>query len=148
MTNLLIRKMSVDDIEEVSAIENESFTVPWSKKTYQDELTLNQYANYFVILSNDVIVGFCGMWLVIDEAQITNIAIRKAYRGKRFGEALFQYVLNYAIAHHASRLSLEVRVSNLVAQRLYKKFGLVPGGIRRNYYTDNQEDALVLWVNL
>lgn len=148
MSKYSIRKMELVDIEQVMEVDKRSFPKPWSKEIYTEEIKNNSYAHYFVLEVEDRIVGFCGMWLVLDEAQITNIAIDPNYRGKKYGEALFQYVMNVAIASQARILSLEVRVSNLIAQRLYKKFGLQPGGIRRNYYTDNQEDALVLWVNL
>ncbi|MBM7573618.1 ribosomal protein S18-alanine N-acetyltransferase [Aquibacillus albus] len=143
-----IRQMTLKDINQVLTIEQSSFGVPWSKEVFFKELTENPYSIYFVIEEDGRIFGYCGMWLVIDEAQITNIALLPEYRGRKFGKALFQYVLNQAIALGAARLSLEVRVSNVVAQNLYRQFGLIPGGIRKNYYTDNNEDALVMWVNL
>ena len=148
MSKYRIRKMEIADIESVMLVDERSFPKPWTKEIYTQEVTNNSYAYYFVMEVDDKIVGFCGLWLVMDEAQITNIAIDPDYRGNKYGEALFQYVMNFAIANHARILSLEVRVSNLTAQSLYKKFGLQPGGIRKNYYTDNHEDALVLWVNL
>ncbi|MFC4389344.1 ribosomal protein S18-alanine N-acetyltransferase [Gracilibacillus marinus] len=146
--NIEIREMTEADIESVLEIDQLSFANPWPINIYYDELNKNSYAHYFVVTVDQKVVGFCGTWIVIDEAQITNIAIHPAYRGKRYGDGLFQHVINFAIANNVSRLSLEVRVSNIPAQQLYKKYGLVPGGIRKNYYTDNQEDALVLWVNL
>ncbi|MDL4841950.1 ribosomal protein S18-alanine N-acetyltransferase [Aquibacillus rhizosphaerae] len=148
MTKVIIRQMTVMDIDRVAQIEATSFSIPWTKDIYYKELTENPYAFYFVVEKDGLICGFCGLWVVIDEAQITNIAIDPNYRGKKYGKALFQYVINQAIALGSARLSLEVRVSNLVAQNLYKNYGLVPGGIRKNYYTDNNEDALVMWVNL
>ncbi|WP_413092335.1 ribosomal protein S18-alanine N-acetyltransferase [Terribacillus sp. 179-K 1B1 HS] len=143
-----VRPMRLADVSAVYAIETASFTVPWSIDIFEREITENTFANYFVIESDGVIAGYCGMWLVIDEAQITNIAILPEYRGQKLGEKLFAHVVEQAIFAGAYRLSLEVRVSNLTAQHLYRKFGLVPGGIRKNYYTDNQEDAIVMWVNL
>ncbi|WP_163538259.1 ribosomal protein S18-alanine N-acetyltransferase [Gracilibacillus sp. YIM 98692] len=148
MDKIVFRKMTENDIEAVSQIDEKSFPKPWPKQIYYEEMNLNQYAKYFVTTVNEEVVGFCGTWMVLDEAQVTNIAIHPAYRGRGLGEGLFQYVINYAVAHDVKHLSLEVRMSNLVAQRMYKKFGLQPGGVRKNYYTDNQEDALVLWVNL
>ncbi|ENH96412.1 ribosomal-protein-alanine N-acetyltransferase [Gracilibacillus halophilus YIM-C55.5] len=140
--------MTKEDIDYVYDVDKRSFVTPWPKDIYYEEMTRNQYARYFVATVDQQVVGFCGTWMVIDEAQITNIAIDPAYRGRQLGTGLFQYVMNEAIANGVKRLSLEVRVSNVVAQRMYKKFGLVPGGIRKNYYVDNHEDALVLWVNL
>ncbi|WP_186578525.1 ribosomal protein S18-alanine N-acetyltransferase [Aquibacillus kalidii] len=148
MPEVIIRRMTREDINQVAVIEESSFAVPWTKDIYEKELTENPYANYFVIEMMEQIVGFCGLWVVIDEAQITNIAISPQYRGYKLGAALFQYVINQAVTLGAIRLSLEVRKSNIVAQGLYRKFGLVPGGVRKNYYTDNNEDAIVMWVNL
>ncbi|QXE03322.1 ribosomal protein S18-alanine N-acetyltransferase [Terribacillus sp. DMT04] len=140
--------MQLADIPAAYTIETASFATPWTIDIFEREITENTFASYFVIEKEGVIAGYCGMWLVIDEAQITNIAILPSYRGKKLGEKLFAHVMEQAILAGAYRLSLEVRVSNLPAQHLYRKFGLVPGGIRKNYYTDNQEDAIVMWVNL
>ncbi|WP_058306285.1 ribosomal protein S18-alanine N-acetyltransferase [Gracilibacillus massiliensis] len=148
MAKVQFRKMKESDIEAVMNIDKRSFPKPWPEDIYYEELNNNNYAVYFVALVDNKIVGFCGCWMILDEAQITNIAVDPSYRGKGYGQGLFQYVINYGIAHGIRLLSLEVRVSNVAAQRMYKNFGLQPGGIRKNYYTDNQEDAIVLWVNL
>ncbi|MFB1052213.1 ribosomal protein S18-alanine N-acetyltransferase [Paraliobacillus sp. JSM ZJ581] len=148
MREVVIRQMTMDDIEQVKIIEEACFSVPWTEDIYQKELTENAYAAYYVIEKDRQIIGFCGLWIVIDEAQITNIAILPNYRGFGYGSYLFQYIINQAMLAGAVRLSLEVRVSNLVAQKLYRKFGLKPAGIRKNYYTDNNEDAMVMWVNV
>lgn len=146
MAEISIRRMLVEDVQDVIEVEKASFPTPWTIDIYYQELTENRYAHYYVIEWEGRIVGFAGMWLVIDEAQITNIAIHPDFRGKRLGGKLFHHVLLTAIKLGAKQLSLEVRQSNIVAQKMYHKFGLVPGGIRRNYYTDNQEDAIVMWV--
>jgi len=143
-----VRPMQLTDVPAVYKIETASFATPWTIDIFEREITENTFANYFVIESDGVIAGYCGMWLVIDEAQITNIAILPSFRGQKLGEKLFAHVMEQAIMAGAYRLSLEVRVTNVPAQHLYRKFGLVPGGIRKNYYTDNQEDAIVMWVNL
>ncbi|UFT99836.1 ribosomal protein S18-alanine N-acetyltransferase [Radiobacillus kanasensis] len=148
MTEAVIRKMVLEDIDQVVDIEQQSFATPWPRDIFFNELTNNQYANYFVVEVDGLVVGYCGLWVVIDDAQITNIAILPSHRGQSYGKALFQHVMHKATALGALRLSLEVRLSNTVAQRMYRSFGLVPGGIRKSYYTDNNEDALVMWVNL
>ncbi|WP_182201537.1 ribosomal protein S18-alanine N-acetyltransferase [Paraliobacillus salinarum] len=148
MSEVSVRKMTVDDIKQVRIVEEACFATPWTEDIYQKELIQNSYAHYYVIEKGKQIVGFCGIWIVVDEAQITNIAILPTYRGCGYGSYLFQYVINQAMLAGSVRLSLEVRVSNLVAQKLYRKFGLKPAGIRKNYYTDNNEDAMVMWVNL
>ena|SRR5690625_2885896 len=148
MAKIHIRKMIEGDLKEVMEIEKVSFSSPWSRNVFAQEVKENRYAHYFVLEDGNKVVGYAGMWIVIDDAQVTNIAIHPNYRGKKLGEKLFGYLLQYALHQGVVRLSLEVRVSNLVAQRMYRKFGLVPAGIRKNYYTDNQEDALIMWVNL
>ena len=148
MAKIVIRKMEIKDVPEVLKVEKSSFPVPWTSDIFYHELTDNMHALYFVVDYDGEIIGYAGMWIVIDEAQITNIAILPEYRGKKIGEQLFHHLMMAAIRIGAVQLSLEVRVSNIVAQRMYRKFGLLPGGIRKNYYTDDQEDALVMWVNL
>ncbi|SFB38084.1 ribosomal-protein-alanine N-acetyltransferase [Lentibacillus halodurans] len=148
MAELSIRKMGLSDIDAVMEVEKKSFMTPWPKDILLQELSHNQYAHYYVMLIDQQLIGYAGMWHVIDDAQITNIAINPDFRGRKWGETLFLYVLQQAVQMGTKRLSLEVRVSNIVAQRMYRKFGLVPGGVRKNYYADNQEDAIVMWVNL
>lgn len=142
-----IRNMELGDVHHVLEVERASFPTPWTTDIFYHELTDNLHAHYYVVEWEKGIIGYAGMWVVIDEAQITNIAILPDFRGKKIGEKLFQHMLLTAVSFGTERLSLEVRESNIVAQKMYQKFGLVPGGIRKNYYTDNQEDAIVMWVN-
>jgi len=140
--------MELQDVDKVVEIENSSFAVPWTRESFQNEMFLNRFAIYTIAELNGEIIGYCGMWLVIDESQITNIALLPEYRGKGYGEQLLRYVMNLAREKGAVVMTLEVRVSNSSAQSLYRKLGFQDGGIRKNYYSDNQEDALVMWVNL
>lgn len=144
---MTFRMMNVDDIEQVLEVERQSFTLPWSKEAFLNELTVNQYAVYIVIEDNGKIAGYCGSWVVIDESHITNIAILPEYRGKKLGEALLRKMIEISISMGAIRMTLEVRVSNMVAINLYEKLGFQKGGIRKRYYTDNHEDANIMWVN-
>ncbi|OZU87374.1 ribosomal-protein-alanine N-acetyltransferase [Virgibacillus indicus] len=148
MAEAILRKMELADVDAVMEVEKASFSKPWTIDIFYQEITDNDHAHYFVIEVDKKIIGYIGAWIIIDEAQITNIAILPEYRGYKLGEKLFGYTLKQAMLMGVARLSLEVRKSNIVAQGLYRKFGLVPGGIRKNYYTDDQEDALVMWVNL
>lgn len=148
MADAIIRKMELTDIDHVLDVEAVSFQTTWTKDIFFQELVENDFANYFVMELRKKIIGYVGLWVVMGDAQITNIAIRPEYRGKKYGEKLFLYAIKQAIRLNGQRLSLEVRVSNIIAQRMYRKFGLMPGGIRKNYYTDNQEDAIVMWVKL
>ncbi|MED3662568.1 ribosomal protein S18-alanine N-acetyltransferase [Ureibacillus sp. FSL K6-8385] len=143
------RKMTAQDVEAVHAIEVESFPTPWSLDSFHYEMRVNPYAYYIVAEDDDGnIVGYCGMWIVIDSAQITNVAVTEKARGQGIGEGLMREAMRAAKEHNADMMSLEVRVSNEVAQNLYRKLGFQEGGIRKGYYADNHEDALVMWVKL
>ena len=108
----------------------------------------NRFATYFVAEDGDKIIGYCGVWVILDEAHITNIGVLPDYRGYKIGEAILRKVMLFAKLKSAIQMSLEVRVSNEIAQNLYRKLGFQNGGIRKGYYTDNYEDALVMWVKL
>lgn len=148
MSDLIIRKAVREDIADIMRVEATSFSEPWPEDIFYQEIVHNAYANYYVATLKSKVIGYAGLWTVIDDAQITNIAIHADYRGQGYGEQLFKFILQQALMLGARRLSLEVRESNLAAQKLYRKYGLVAGVIRKNYYTDNQEDAIVMWVNL
>ena len=140
--------MTVDDLDEVMEVEVNSFTIPWSREAFFNELTKNQFAQYLIVEVDQKVVGYCGVWIIVDEAHITNIALLPEYRGLKLGEALMAKVMELAREIGAIRMTLEVRVSNMRAQNLYRKFGFEEGAIRKQYYTDNMEDAIVMWVNL
>ncbi len=145
---ITFRKMTVDDLDDVMEVEVNSFTLPWSREAFFNELTKNQFAQYLVVEVDQKVVGYCGVWIIIDEAHITNIALLPECRGMKLGEALMAKVMELAREMGALRMTLEVRVSNERAQNLYRKFGFEAGAIRKQYYTDNLEDAIVMWVNL
>ncbi|MGM0899397.1 MAG: ribosomal protein S18-alanine N-acetyltransferase [Bacillota bacterium] len=141
------RKMTIHDVDAVYEIEKQSFTLAWTKEAFEQEMLKNEFAYYMLAETEQGIVGYCGMWLVMDEAHITNIAISPQQRGKKLGEALMRAAMESAKAQGAKLMTLEARVSNIAALNLYKKLGFQNGGIRKGYYTDNQEDAIVMWVN-
>ena len=143
------RKMTAADVEAVYAIELATFPVPWTLDSFHYEMRENKYAHYIVAINDDnKIIGFCGMWIVIDAAQITNVAVLQEARGLGIGEALMREAMQVAKDGGAEMMSLEVRVTNTVAQNLYRKLEFQDGGVRKGYYTDNGEDALVMWVKL
>ncbi|GIO25041.1 ribosomal protein S18-alanine N-acetyltransferase [Oceanobacillus sp. J11TS1] len=148
MSELVIRQMTLEDIPGVLEVEEASFAEPWDAEVFHKELCENEHAYYFVACIQERIIGYIGSWIVWEDGQITNFAVHPDMRGHKIGEKLFGYVMALMTSQGIERLSLEVRVSNVVAQSLYRKFGLVPGGIRKHYYTDNFEDAMVMWVNL
>ncbi|MBV6686212.1 ribosomal protein S18-alanine N-acetyltransferase [Bacillus sp. JRC01] len=143
-----IRFMTVDDVDAVMEIEEQSFTVPWSREAFISEMEENHLSMYIVIEDESGIAGYCGVWMVVDEAHITNVAVLPSHRGKGYGELLMRKIMEMAIESGARVMTLEARLSNVPAQSLYRKLGFQNGGIRKRYYSDNQEDALVMWVNL
>lgn len=139
----LIRKMTERDLDEVMVIEKDSFTLPWSRPSYESELQ-NQYANYLVCDWEGEVAAYVGMWTLFEEAHITNVAVGKEYRGRGMGRVLMLEEEKLARAKKAERILLEVRPSNISALTMYKGLGFVTTGIRKQYYADNQEDALVM----
>lgn len=147
-SDIKLRKASIADLDGMIDVELQSFSLPWTKEAFYNEFVNNNFAVYMVLEHRGRIIGYCGVWLVVDEAHITNIAVLPEYRGQKLGEILLRYVMEYAREMGAKSMTLEARVSNLVARSLYKKLGFLDGGIRKNYYTDNHEDAIVMWVNI
>lgn len=145
-----LRKMELGDVEKVVGIEKLSFPTPWSTYAFTCEILDNDFANYFVLTleSDENIIGYGGMWIILDEAHITNIAITPAHRGQRLGELLLRHMMNAAKAKGVERITLEVRVSNTSAQKLYERLGFKSAGIRKGYYIDNKEDAIIMWKEL
>jgi len=143
---VVIDDMTLDDIDAVQEVERSSFPVPWPANAFRHELTQNRNARYVVARSGDGIVGYAGLWLMVDEAHITTFAVHPDHRRLRIGERLLQRLFEIAVAMSAEWLTLEVRASNLPAQRLYEKYGFRRAGVRRRYYSDNNEDALIMWT--
>ncbi|SFF29339.1 ribosomal-protein-alanine N-acetyltransferase [Paenibacillus catalpae] len=146
--NLVFRSMTMEDISSIVAIEQEAFATPWTSEAFKNELTSNMFARYMVMEQDDQIIGYGGMWVIVDEAHVTNIAIQADHRGQGLGERLLTELQQTAAFFGANKMTLEVRVSNEVAQRLYRKLGFKPSGIRPAYYSDNNEDALIMWAEL
>jgi ribosomal-protein-alanine N-acetyltransferase len=142
--NVVIAPMQVADVGAVQAIEQASFSAPWPPNAYLTELQANRLAHYMVVRVGDAVVGYAGLWLMVDEAHITTFAVHPDWRRRHLGDRLLLALLDMAIERRASEATLEVRLSNLPARRLYEKFGFRPVGIRPRYYTDNNEDALIM----
>ena len=135
-----------EDLDGVLAVEEESFTNPWTKEMYAWELQNRAVCHIFVVRTSEQrVIGFCAFWLVVDEIHINNVAIRPALRGQGIGTQLFQRVFAEARQLGARRATLEVRASNEAARRLYERLGFYVAGTRPNYYTKPVEDALILW---
>ncbi|HXW77140.1 MAG TPA: ribosomal protein S18-alanine N-acetyltransferase [Candidatus Eremiobacteraceae bacterium] len=138
--------MGVDDIPEVLRVEALCFTTPWPRNAFQNELTDNKLAHYFVGRSDDAIVAYGGLWVILEDAHITTIAVHPSHQGQRNGERILVKLLEESIDRGACWVTLEVRESNVVAQNLYKKYGFTVVNTRRGYYSDNDENALVMWA--
>ncbi|MCL0052429.1 ribosomal protein S18-alanine N-acetyltransferase [Peptococcaceae bacterium] len=160
-----IQKMKPEHLPQVMEIERLSFTRPWSRRDFIHELFCNQLSCYIVALlesswrsaefsknlskQNECkVIGYAGMWLILDEAHITNLAVHPDYRNHGIGMKLMQGLLNIASENGAVRATLEVRKSNACARKLYKKLGFIEEGVRKNYYRDNKEDAIIMWKSI
>ena len=141
---LLIRPMAIDDLATVQHIERTSFSTPWPPQAYRQELETNRLAHYLVAQLGGEVVGYGGIWIMVDEAHVTTFAVHPAYRRRRIGERLLLALLDLSVDRGAREATLEVRLSNVGARRLYEKYGFRPVGIRPRYYSDNQEDALIM----
>jgi len=136
--------MTLDDLEAVHGIELASFSVPWPDDAYRNELLTNRLASYVVARAGDAVVGFGGLWVMVDEAHITTFAVDPRWRRRGVGEWILLGLLGRAAERNAREATLEVRISNMPARRLYEKYGFRPVGIRPRYYSDNGEDALIM----
>lgn len=139
-----IETMRLEDLDPVHVIERASFNAPWPANAYRTELESNRLAHYLVARADDTIVGYGGMWLMVDEAHITTFAVHPRWRRRRIGERLILAFLDLALDRGAHEATLEVRLSNLPARRLYEKYGFRPVGLRPRYYSDDHEDALIM----
>jgi ribosomal-protein-alanine N-acetyltransferase len=141
---VVIEAMRLDDLDAVQAIELASFSTPWPSNAYRSELMTNRLATYLVARIGDEVVAYGGMWLMVDEAHITTFAVHPAWRRQRLADRLLLAFLDLARDRRAREATLEVRLSNLPARRLYEKYGFRPVGLRPRYYSDNNEDALIM----
>jgi ribosomal-protein-alanine N-acetyltransferase len=141
-----IAPMRMDDLARVIEIEQASFPTPWPRDAYTHELRENRLACYLVARLMHQIVGYTGMWIILDEAHVTTIAVAPEHRRRRIGERLLVALLEEAMRRGARWVTLEVRKSNAGAQALYRKYGFKEIGVRRGYYSDNREDAIVMWT--
>ncbi len=144
-----IRQMAEGDLEEVSEIERDSFPTPWSKGLFAKELAI-PFARAFVAQEKDSgkVVGYLCFWLVDQETHILNLAVHPRRRRQGIGTRLLTFGVNYCRRQGVQQMTLEVRRSNLRAISLYRNFQFQPQGIRRKYYTDSGEDAILMGLDL
>lgn len=142
------RLMTAEDIPQVQLIERKCFSTPWSRNIFLSEVTQNDNAVYLVAQIAELIIGYVGIWIILDEGHITNIAVHPDYQRQGVGKALMDQITIVAIARGVIAMTLEVRISNHGAQALYNQLGFEPKGIRKQYYQDDKEDALIMWREL
>lgn len=143
---MLIEPMAQADLPAVLRIEGLSFTTSWPANAFSNEIRDNKLAHYFVGRLGGQLVAYGGIWVILEDSHITTIAVHPEYRGLKLGEEMLLKLLDEAILQGASWITLEVRESNDVAQKLYRKYGFTIVSTRRGYYSDNGENALVMWA--
>ncbi|MBM7866133.1 ribosomal protein S18-alanine N-acetyltransferase [Heliobacterium gestii] len=159
------RPMTLSDVDEVLAIEQVSFPTPWSRSAFVTELTESRLSHYWVCIEagegearsaffaaqseqEEQVIGYAGVWIILDEVHITTIAVHPERRGEGLGEAMLHHLFFETAQLGGERITLEVRPSNTNALALYRKIGFQDVGCRRGYYTDTGEDAIIMWREL
>jgi ribosomal-protein-alanine N-acetyltransferase len=145
LSDLRVIRMRRRHLPGVLRIENRSYPRPWSLGIFLSEISLGESRQYFVAVLGSKVIGYCGMMVILDECHITNIAVDGSYGSKGVAKRLLLNAFEVAQGLSIKDMTLEVRASNQVAQRLYFKFGFEPVGIRKNYYAESNEDAVIMW---
>lgn len=137
-------EMTEEDVEEVSRIEEETFSMPWSRDAFLEMITC-EYAFYMIAKENGTVLGTCGIRNMCGDGEITNVAIKESERGRGIGELLVRTCMEESRKIGVRSYTLEVRESNLPAISLYQKLGFETEGVRKNFYDHPTEDALIMW---
>lgn len=142
-----IKRMTKEDLDRIIAIEEKAYGAHhWSKDSFLQEIS-NDLAHYYSLFnSENELVAYAGCWHILEEAHITNIAVDVDHRKKYYGQALLKRILDDCYKNLIKYITLEVRVSNTPAINLYTKYGFTSFGVRKKYYQDNNEDALIMWT--
>ncbi|MCR5481858.1 MAG: ribosomal protein S18-alanine N-acetyltransferase [Clostridia bacterium] len=145
MGDLIIRKAVLPDAETMAELDKICFADPWSTESFRSEIETNNRSLYQIAEMDGVFAGYAGLWKILDEGHITNVAVAPEFRRRGIGEAMLTRLIELAEAEDIMKFTLEVRISNLQAQALYEKLGFEPAGLRKGYYLDNREDAVIMW---
>ncbi len=137
--------MELKHIDGVIEVEETTFSIPWTREDFVREVSQNAMAIYYVAMDGETVVGYAGMWHVINEGHITNVAVLHDYRRQGIGDLFMEKLTEIALEREMIGITLEVRMNNRAAQGLYHKYGFKPEGIRKNYYADTKEDAVIMW---
>jgi len=145
MKKIVVRQAGTKDIEILAQLDALCFDAPWSKEAFRQELEENIVAFYVVAEIDKQVIGYAGLWHIVDEGHITNVAVHPKWRGKHIAKKILSILLNFSEKKGMNDFTLEVRPSNKVAINLYEKFDFEEAGLRPGYYEDNGEDALIMW---
>ncbi len=141
-----IRPACSDDIDLIHNIEEKTFSDAWSRESFVNEIESNEMAHYYVAQIDENLVGYVGYWKILDQAHITNVAVLDEYRGRGIAKSLLRRIFEDIENEKIESFTLECRVSNTPAINLYESFGFKSWGIRPKYYIDNNEDAVIMWL--
>lgn len=141
---IILRKMTLDDIEQVLAIDRMSFSLPWPERSFRFDLTDNPASRCWVAEIDGKVAGMIVAWLIVDEVHVATIATHPDFRRRGIAKKLLAHTLQHLKEEGAQSSFLEVRASNFAAQEMYRKFGYEETGVRPRYYKDNDEDALLM----
>lgn len=142
---MIIRTMNVEDLDQICQIETAIFSHPWSRESFESSM-LDPHNQYLVVEIEGKILGYCGLWGVLEEGQITNVAVRDEYRNQGIGKCMLEKLLVVGRGMGLTTFTLEVRVSNSSAIQLYHSLGFQDVGIRKNFYESPIEDAWIMWL--
>jgi [ribosomal protein S18]-alanine N-acetyltransferase len=143
------RVTSSEDLASVAALESVCFTNPWTREMLEQQVRGSDVARVYVLRdASGTIVAFCNCWVILDELHVNTIAVDPGHRRAGLARALMQGVMQEAVRDGCNKATLEVRESNLPARRLYATLGFAETGVRRHYYTQPEEDAIILWREL
>lgn len=145
MEELIIRKAEEKDVKDIAELEKVCFSDPWSEDSVRYDVVDNKLAFYIVAEIDSKVVGYVGIWNIVDEGHITNVAVSPDYRRMHIASAMIEVLIDVTGEAGVERHTLEVRASNDAAIKLYEKYGFQREGIRKGYYQDNGEDALIMW---
>lgn len=142
---MIIRQADAADVDAIVKIEKLCFSQPWSHQAMYEELTQNKLAFYLVGEIEGQVAGYAGLWWVVDEGHITNVAVRPEFRKRGIAKGIIQLLLDFTEKEGIMSHTLEVRRSNEAAKHLYANFGFTEEGVRKGYYQDDNEDAIIMW---
>ncbi|MCL1982983.1 MAG: ribosomal protein S18-alanine N-acetyltransferase [Clostridiales bacterium] len=145
MGGVIIKRASIGDVWPLAEMDKICFSQPWSEQSFYEEIVCNKLARYLIAEIGGVMAGYAGIWVVLDEGHITNVAVHPDFRRKGIAKALISSLIESSAAEGVTMFTLEVRASNNDAISLYKRLGFTVHGSRKAYYDDNDEDAMIMW---